>query len=63
MALGGVETGSMKAQEQAIVTGTIKNIGLKWILEASTAVMGSKVVATTVLEVNSVKIVADTVNK
>ena len=54
MALGGVATGSIKAQEAAIVAGSIIIIGGMFKLIEITAIIGNMVVATAVFEVNSV---------
>ena len=55
MALGGVATGSIKAQEADIVAGIISMKGCTLTAKEVAAKIGIKVVAVAVLEVTSVK--------
>ena len=55
IALGGVATGSMKANEQERVPGIIKNRGLTFIATAMAARIGRRISAVAVLDVSSVK--------
>ena len=59
MALGGVETGSINAQEDAMVAGSIRISGEISVCEAKVANTGKNVAATAVLDVNSVNKVID----
>ena len=55
MALGGVATGNIKANEAAMVAGTIKNNGLIFTATDTAANMGKNVSTVAVFDVNSVK--------
>ena len=55
IALGGVATGNINANDPAIVAGSINNNGLISILIARPAKTGKKVSTVAVLEVSSVK--------
>ena len=54
-AFGGVATGIIKANEQAIVAGIIKNNGFTFSCTAIAANMGRKICADPVFEVSSVR--------
>ena len=55
MALGGVATGSIKAQDGESVAGIIRKSGLIFIATANDARMGRIICVVAVFEVNSVK--------
>ena len=55
VAFGGVATGSIKANDPAMVTGSINNSGLVSLLTASPSRIGNRVSTVAVLEVISVK--------
>ena len=55
MALGGVATGNIKAQDAAIVAGNIKIRGGMFAAVARPKMTGSKTVAVAVFDVTSVK--------
>lgn len=55
VAFGGVATGSIKANDPAMVTGSINNSGLVSLLTASPSRIGNRVSTVTILEVISVK--------
>ena len=55
MALGGVATGSIKAQLAAIATAAVTNKGSKLDCNARTATTGRKVAVVAMLEVSSVR--------
>ena len=55
IALGGVATGNMKAIEQDMVVGIIRNKGFSLIETARMASTGSKIFAVAVLDVTSVR--------
>ena len=55
IALGGVATGSIKAQDADIVAGTIKRKGLIPIASAVAARIGIKIVEVAVFDVTSVR--------
>ena len=63
MALGGVETGSINAQEAATVAGNMIMMGFMCRSVDKAAIMGSMVVATAVFEVNSVSSATEIVNR
>ena len=55
IALGGVATGNIKAKEQDIVAGTIRNNGWILIAIANAPKIGSKISTVVTFEVSSVK--------
>ena len=59
MAFGGVETGNMNAQDDAIVAGSISIRAEIFVWDAKVANTGKKVAATAVLDVNSVSSAMD----